>query len=211
MTLRRWVAAALVSMSFNTIPLVYSEDLGVIGPVYKIAEQDILEYIKERLREMEKSGELAKWKEDSIRRQVEIFENPKPVPGIKQADAYRTFYVDPTYTLERDIIDENGNVIYPAGYKVNPFDYENLTKVLLFFDGRDEKQVEYARALIENSEKEIKPILVGGKPFDLMRKWKRIVFYDQGGVLSRKLHIEKVPAIVSQEGKRLRIDEIKID
>ena len=54
----------------------------------------------------------------------------------------------------------------------------------------------------------MKPILVGGEPLKLMRQWKREIFYDQGGVLSRKFLLKQSPAIVSQEGKRLRIDEI---
>jgi len=36
------------------------------------------------------------------------------------------------------------------------------------------------------------------------------VFYDQEGLLVRKLGIAAVPAIVSQEGKRLRIDELVV-
>ncbi|KXS30377.1 MAG: Type-F conjugative transfer system protein TraW, partial [Candidatus Gallionella acididurans] len=46
-------------------------------------------------------------------------------------------------------------------------------------------------------------------PLDLMRKWKIQVFYDQGGTLTRRFGITHVPAIVRQEGKRLRIDELR--
>ena len=41
-----------------------------------------------------------------------------------------------------------------------------------------------------------------------MRAWNKPVYYDQDGVLVRKLGITAVPAIVSQEGARLRIDEV---
>jgi len=36
------------------------------------------------------------------------------------------------------------------------------------------------------------------------------VFFDQQGLLVRRLGIRQVPALVTQEGKRLRIDELKV-
>lgn len=54
----------------------------------------------------------------------------------------------------------------------------------------------------------VKPILVAGEPLNLMRDWKRQVFYDQGGTLVRRLGIHRVPAVVTQDGKRLRVDEV---
>jgi conjugal transfer pilus assembly protein TraW len=41
-----------------------------------------------------------------------------------------------------------------------------------------------------------------------MKAWRTPVYYDQQGVLTRRLGIKQVPAIVSQEGQRLRIDEL---
>jgi len=58
-------------------------------------------------------------------------------------------------------------------------------------------------AMVERVE-----ILTGGSYLDLMRRWKRPVYYDQQGQLVEKFGIRHVPALVSQEGKRLRIDEI---
>ena len=43
-----------------------------------------------------------------------------------------------------------------------------------------------------------------------MREWKREVFYDQGGALSERFHVPQSPAVVTQEGKRLRVDEIRL-
>ena len=56
----------------------------------------------------------------------------------------------------------------------------------------------------------VKPILVGGSYLDLMKRWNKQVFYDQDGTLVRKFGITAVPAIVSQEGRRLRIDEVPV-
>jgi conjugal transfer pilus assembly protein TraW len=65
-----------------------------------------------------------------------------------------------------------------------------------------------ARELLRFYEGRLKPILVGGSYLDLMKTWRTPVYYDQQGVLTRRLGIKQVPAIVSQEGQRLRIDEL---
>ncbi|MBK8324891.1 MAG: hypothetical protein IPL06_20020 [Betaproteobacteria bacterium] len=54
----------------------------------------------------------------------------------------------------------------------------------------------------------VKPILVAGL-LDLIRRWKRPVFFDQGGALVARLGIRHVPALVSQDGLRLRVDEVR--
>ena len=185
-----------------------ANDLGVVGPTYEIAERDLIEVMKDKFRRMEKSGELARVQDNYKQRVIDAVEKPKPVPGVSATEAIRTFYVDPTWTLDRNVVDEQGKLLFPSGTKVNPLDYAPLTQFLLFFDQREKAQVAFARRFIEQSKARVKPILVGGEPLKLMRQWKREVFYDQGGVLSRKFLLKQSPAIISQEGKRLRIDEI---
>ena len=92
---------------------------------------------------------------------------------------------------------------------MNPLDHVSLRERLVFFDGRDRRQVAFAQQALASPEGGAKPILVAGEPLALMRSWKRRVFYDQGGSLSRRLGIRQVPAVVSQEGKRLRVDEVR--
>ncbi len=206
MVLRSAVSICLCLLAIG----VHAEDLGTIGPTYDIAERDLIEVMKEKYRRMEKSGELAKLHEDYKNKVIEGIEKPRPVPGIKPTEIARTFYIDPTYTLERNIQDERGRILFPAGTKVNPFDYDSMTRILLFFDGRDKKQIEFALRVINESRQQVKPILVAGEPLSLMRKWKRQVYYDQGGALTRRFSIRQSPAVVRQEDKRLRVDEIRL-
>jgi len=204
----RYPLLAILSCLTLTPCYARADDLGVVGPTYEILERDLIEVMKDRFRRMEKSGDLAKLQENYKKQVVEAVEKPKPVPGISATETARTFYVDPTWTLDRNVVDEKGNLLFPAGTKVNPLDYAPLTQSLLFFDQRERAQVSFAKRFIEQSKARVKPILVGGEPLKLMRQWKREVYYDQGGVLSRKFLLKQSPAIVSQEGKRLRIDEI---
>jgi conjugal transfer pilus assembly protein TraW len=53
-----------------------------------------------------------------------------------------------------------------------------------------------------------KIVLVQGTPLLLTKEHKRTFFFDQGGVLVKKLGLSKVPARVSQKDKVLLVEEI---
>ena len=201
-------AQLLAMLLFSLMPIAHAEELGVVGPTYDIAEPDLLEVIQSRLGRMEKSGDLARKQGEYRDRVVGAIEKPKPVPGIKATAAKRTYFIDPTWTLDRDIRGADGALLFARGLKVNPLDHVSLREKLVFFDGRDRRQVSFARQLLRNQDRAVKPILVAGEPLNLMRDWKRQVFYDQGGALVRRLGIHQVPAVVTQDGKRLRVDEV---
>ncbi|KAF0101118.1 MAG: conjugal transfer pilus assembly protein TraW [bacterium] len=201
-------AQLLAMLLFSLMPIAHAEELGVVGPTYDIAEADLLEVIQSRLGRMEKSGDLARKQGEYRDRVVGAIEKPKPVPGIKATAAKRTYFIDPTWTLDRDIRGADGALLFARGLKVNPLDHVSLREKLVFFDGRDRRQVSFARQLLRNQDRAVKPILVAGEPLNLMRDWKRRVFYDQGGTLVRRLGIHQVPAVVTQDGKRLRVDEV---
>ena len=42
------------------LPTVRSDELGVVGPTWEIAEPDLLEVIESRLKRMQQTGELAR-------------------------------------------------------------------------------------------------------------------------------------------------------
>jgi len=186
-----------------------AEDLGVIGKVYQITERDLIEAMKDRLRQMEKSGELARKQTEYKNRVISGIEHPNPIPGIKTTEVASTHYYDPSMIVDRDIVTAEGKLMYPRGTKVNPLDYIGWNTYLLFVDGRDQKQLDSSKRIMDTSDKPVKLVLVAGEPLNLMRKWKKQVYYDQGGILTRRFAITQVPAMVRQEGRRLRIDELR--
>ncbi|RJG00561.1 type-F conjugative transfer system protein TraW [Noviherbaspirillum sedimenti] len=186
-------------------------DLGTIGPAYPVAEPHLLDFIRARLQEKERNGELQKLAKDAQTRGTAAVTTPTPVAGVTLAQTTRTFYVDPTFVLDRNILDDKGRLLFAAGTRKNPLEIVSLSKHLLFFDGRDRRQVARARDLItfyRARKIPVKPILVGGSYLDLMKAWRAPVYYDQQGLLTRRLGIGHVPALVTQEGLRLRIDEL---
>ncbi len=201
-----WLIAAATSWALGA----QAANLGTIGPTYPVAEKNLLDVIMARLRAKEASGELKRHEQEARDRAAYAVNNPRPVDGLRRAQAARTFYFDPTFTLQSNVVDSTGAVLFPAGTRKNPLEVVSLSKHLLFFDARDPGQVARARELIEHYQGKVKPILVGGSYLDLMKRWNKPVFYDQDGTLVRKFGIAAVPAIVSQEGQRLRIDEVPV-
>lgn len=196
------VAALLLSTATQ------AQDLGVIGPVYPIAEPSLLEVILAKLREADASGALARLQRDAQANVARALEEPSPVARVTKTTRARSFYYDPSIVVSYPITDADGSVIVAPGTKLNPVDTVSLSKSLLFIDARDAAQVDRARKLLDERGAKLKVILTGGSYLDLMRRWKRPVFFDQQGSLTERLGIRHVPALVSQEGKRLRIDEI---
>lgn len=185
-------------------------DLGVIGPTYEISEPHLLQMIEQRLREKERSGELGRLEAQARERGIATVKNPPPVTGLRATDTVRTFYFDPSFSLDRNILGPQGELLFAAGTRKNPLEVVSLSRHLLFFDARDPRQVGRARQLIALYQGRVKPILVGGSYLDLMQSWRLPVYYDQQGLLTRRLGITQVPALVSQEGLRLRIDELAV-
>ena len=185
-----------------------AQDLGVIGPLYPIAEPSLLEVIAARLQEMQASGALARLERESQARIAHEIEQPTPVEGVGRTTRPRTFHYDPSIEVPNPITDAAGRVIVAPGTRVNPLDTVSLSRPLLFFDARDEAQVDRAQRLLGQRHGQLKLILTGGSYLALMRRLQQPVYFDQQGQLTAKLGIRQVPALVTQDGKRLRIDEL---
>jgi len=207
---RRTVSAPLVLGLLGAASGAPAMELGIIGPTYEISEPHLLQMIEQRLREKERSGELKHLEAQARERGIATVKDPPPVSGLRATETVRTAYFDPSFTLDRNVLGPQGELLFAAGTRKNPLEVVSLSRHLLFFDARDPRQVGRARQLIAHYQGRVKPILVGGSYLDLMQSWHLPVYYDQQGLLSRRLGITQVPALVSQEGLRLRIDELAV-
>ncbi len=181
-----------------------------MGPVYPIAEQDMLLTIEQRLQALEESGELARIEEDAKARYRAYVKRPKGV-HLPRAKKNRTYYVDPSLTVPYDIRDHEGRIIHPAGTTVNPLDYITLSKRLLFFDGDDPVQVEWAQSMIVKDPLSVKAILINGPIMALMKQWKTRLYFDQHGRLVSLFGIKAVPATAAQDKKQIIVVEYGVE
>ena len=194
-----------------------AKSLGTHGVVYIIEEQDPIALIQQKLKVMEDSGEL-KQRNLELQKKARIsVERPKAVEGITKATKGRVFTYDPTYVVQRDLKDHKGRIFVLKGTKVNPLETVSLSQNLIFFDGDDSDQLAWVQDMLQKGS--VKPcpwaidprvILIQGAPLKLSEELKIPVYFDQGGILTKKLGIRQVPAVVSQENLRLRIEEIRL-
>ena len=201
-----FVAAACLAV--GALPQAEAAHLGTIGPVYAITEPDLMVEIDTTLRQATANGRLAKFEQEARTRILRGIEDPPPIAGITKATSRRTRFHDPSMVVPETITDAAGRIVVPAGTRVNPLDTVSLSKPLLFFDGRDDAQVTRARELLDRHRGAMKPILTAGSWLALMRRWRQPVYFDQHGQMTARLGITRVPALVTQEGRRLRIDEL---
>jgi conjugal transfer pilus assembly protein TraW len=189
--------------------LSQAEDIGKYGNVWDIQEQDAIDTIKGKLTKMQDSGQLKKFEDAYRNRQIQYIENPPPVPGLTTVTQTRVWTYDPTYTFQDTVHDNLGNVLVPAGSRVNPLDYTTLSKSILFIDGRDPKQLAFAKHDIDEHPRD-KVVLVAGSYLKLTREWQRPVYFDQRGALTHHFGITRVPSILSQKGHLLQVKEVAL-
>jgi conjugal transfer pilus assembly protein TraW len=181
-------------------------DLGTIGPTYVITEPDFVDEMTEIARKKVVSGEWKRVEENVKRGAMQFFENVPALAAIATADNARVFYFDPAVRLKEPISDHLGNMIYAAGTVVNPLDVLPLSEPFLFIDGRDTRQLTYAKQQYERLQGRLKLILTAGPFLAISKDWPVAVYYDQQGLMTARLGIDRVPALVSQEDRRLRIE-----
>lgn len=192
-------------------------DLGAHGHTFEIIEPDLLKQIEDKLQTLERNGELSKHNDILVKKAAKAIHTPQPVKGITKTATDRTFYYDPSMTAPYDLKDHHGRVFHQAGTKINPLKFRALPAPLIFIDGEDKAQVSWAQTfLVETvhlqSSSPPKIILTSGSPFKLMKQWnqRQRVYFDQAGRLTDKLGISHVPAIVTQEGLKLKVSEIAL-
>ena len=194
--------------SLRESPVAGAEtDLGVIGQTYEIAEPSMLESIHSKLKTAEENGELAKIEDDMKARFIAYANRPSGV-SLPRTKAHKVRYFDPTVRFAQSIKDHEGNVLWPAGTTVNPLDYISLSQQWIFFNADDPEQAAWAQAYVKRYPEQVRLILTQGAVLKLMETWDMRLYFDQGGKLVKHFGIESLPSVISQDGKRLRIDEV---
>ncbi|MCC8399460.1 MAG: type-F conjugative transfer system protein TraW [Rickettsia endosymbiont of Platyusa sonomae] len=197
-------STVLVSNSLAEDNKTIIKDYGIRGHTFPIIEQSLLEVIMTKLTLAKQNGLLDKMQDEFKEKVKEKIARPRAVLGLHKATKDRSWTYDPTFTQKTSIQDQNGRIIVPAGTSVNPLDSLSWGEPLILIDGDDQSQVVWAK-----SQQGI-IVLTNGSPIELGKKLGQDIYFDQGGMLIERFKIEAIPAIVVQDGKRLRVKEINI-
>jgi conjugal transfer pilus assembly protein TraW len=183
-----------------------ARDLGTRGDLYPVAEQDMLVFIQQQLHAMQADGTLAQMQAATEKRIAAHVLRPTPVPGLHRAVKAAVDDIDPSVTVDHDIADSHGVVFARRGERINPLTYVAFRETLYFIDGDDKAQVAWmAQQTPETLASKI--ILVNGDIKTTGEALNAQMYFDQNGVLTRKLHITALPARVTlaPDGQHLRV------
>lgn len=179
-------------------------DLGRIGPVWPIAEPDLLVSMQHKAAARLADGGSARL-ETELRERSERYLSAPPALGLPRATDNKSWTLDPSVTLPDDLLDADGKLLIRAGTRVNPLDVRPLSRVLVFVDTGDPAQLHWLERTLSPA-RPAKLILTGGSPGDTAKHLQgRTVYFDQNGELVRALGIHEVPTTVEQEDHHLRL------
>lgn len=183
------------------ISLVWARPPDRLGPVYPITEPDWLEWLpqqaEKRLREKPVTLSREQLKQ-AIQRQMP----DKDLPEVK---APRTYYVDPTVKASQPIADHTGNIVIPAGGKINPLEHLPAFRPIVILDASKKRQVEWIIRII--TEKNPLILITRGDAMTLSNRLG-VPVYPAPTDLLKRFSIERVPVILSAEGKLVKIEEM---
>jgi|GEM_PF-5736580 len=175
-----------------------SRNIGNLGPVYEIAEENLLALIERRVKSPEVQARIAASMQKAWSR---AFEPKYQLPAATQS---RAWHVDPTYELPEDVLDQNGNVLFAQGTRLHPADFAPLTGRYVVVDGRDEAQMRFALA---GEYRQI--MLAGGNLLDTMKQYHKRFYMVSGEIIDR-LGIKHVPAVFEQDGRNIKVTEVAL-
>ncbi|MDK9707630.1 MAG: hypothetical protein OEL83_11335 [Desulforhopalus sp.] len=181
--------------------LAYGKNLGTVGMTYPIVEPDLVEEIKASI-DYEKMAKVMEENRQNYK--------AKDIHALPAAGRDRTFFVDMTYTLDHDILGENGEIMYQRGLTWNPLDYVSLPDGLVVINSEDVKQVEWFVKSPYNKNRQQKLLISAGLAAPLIKQLNRPVFYLTKTIADR-LQLAAVPCVITQNGKKMMVQEIKID
>lgn len=171
------------------------EHYGKHGHTYPIAEADILKVIAA------KQPQIEKMVQERIRKlKKEMYVLKKHNGKYEKAKKDRTYYVDPSVVLAENLVDHQGNILFAKGTSFNPADYIKLGRYIVI-DGNDPVQVKHA---LRGDYRKI--MLISGDLAKLTSKHRKRFWFVPDEIMER-FSIKRVPTIIEQEGKYIRVTE----
>jgi len=170
-----------------------------VGRIYPIVEQDITKELQQKATTIDLDALF-----DTHNRY-----QPANLHTLPRAASDRVFTVDLTHTLDHEIKDSQGNLLYPQGFTFNPLQYAGLSGGLVVIDGSDAKQVEWFKGSPYFQNHRASFLLSGGYANELKQALQRPVYYLTHDIAAR-LQLKAVPSVVVEQDNKLTVREVRL-
>lgn len=191
--------AALWIITCTTQVLAAHTRLETVGKTYPIVEQDIREEFKQKATGIDI---------DALFNTHNRYQ-PANLHPLPRAASDRMFTVDLTHTLDHDIKDSQGKLLYPQGFTFNPLQYAGLSGGLVVIDGGDPGQVEWFKGSHYFQNHRTVLLLSGGYANELKQDLKRPVYYLTHDIAAR-LELKAAPSVVVEQDNKLTVREVHL-
>ena len=170
-----------------------------VGPTSAVVETDL----GEELRQRAVSVDVEQLRNAQARYQ------PANLQALPRATKDTTTMVDLTHTLEQDLVDTQGTILYPAGFTFNPLRYVSLSGALVVIDGSDPEQVAWFKGSPYGANRRALLLLSGGLAAALRDGLQRPVAYLTQDIAQR-LQVRAAPSVVVERDNQLVIREVSL-
>lgn len=178
-----------------------------LGQSYDFAERDIIELIHEHIaKNQDKINARAEKDKEKAKESVKNFK-PKGLVPLEPATQDRVFYPPLEYTLQEDIVDANGRVLYKKGYTFNPADYVTLNYAMIVIDATNKREIEWLKKSDYLNSIAYRILLSDGSYYEMMNELQQEVFYLMPEI-RKKFQIQKTPSIIKQVENKIEVKEI---
>lgn len=185
-------------------------DFGRLGPTREIAEPDMIEEMKKRVASMD----FEAMKDRALRR----FWSEIPGQDLPAAKTYRKRTLDPTVVATAAIRDANGDILIPAGARVNPLDTLPFHFRLVVFDARDAAQIKKASEVSAANVGERVVLIAsaldpqnGTDGYRRLQDQLRAPLYALSSDIRTRFAIERVPTVITASDGNFVIEELPVD
>ena len=170
-----------------------------VGRTYPIVEQDITKELQQKATAIDLNALF--YSQNRYQ--------PANLHPLPRTTSDRVFTVDLTHTLDHDIKDNQGNLLYPQGFTFNPLQYAGLSGGLVVIDGSDLQQVEWFKGSSYFQNHRAILLLSGGHANELKQTLQRPVYYLTHDIAAR-LQLKAVPSVVVEQDNKMTVREVRL-
>jgi len=201
---RRLILLALTGLLSGSF--LHAQDLGTSGRTFEIRERDGIEAMKDEVAKKLANGGQERMIKEAYDRHIAVLNNVPTPPGVSRVVNPETRIVDITYVVDETLRDEDGNIIVLKGTRINPLQIRPLTKRIFFIDASNKRHLDYVK---KNAAFNDRIIALAGSVLKAGEYLDRHVYMDIVG-LSHSMKVKAFPAVVSQVGTQLKIEELRL-
>lgn len=185
-------------------------DLGQRGPVFDIAEPDMIEEMQRRMSEFD-------WEKEKKHGLDNFWAHQKDSVNLPVAEKNRERRIDTSIVSTQDIFHPDGRLIIKKGQMINPQALMPMRHAYILFDAANKKQVEIAKKIGDEMLVKRKPVVYLFSKMNTENGWDyynqttalmNAPIYKLNKTIIERFQIQALPSVVEGQGDTILVREI---